>query len=146
MDEFDVIEQWMGATRDAIMALRKWQAYLGVWYSAGGETEPGEFDATFRELCETMGDGWADGCEAGGGLDVLAIVVKGGDVCPSCQGHGTRVDGFDPESFTFPTCETCGGVGAIPAGGLVPEPGGDPHGDFVRECVPAWERQGFERV
>ena len=59
-----------------IAALRRWLDHLRDWQARDGrELSPGDFDAAFRALVEVMGDGWADGNPAGGGLDRLAEVV-----------------------------------------------------------------------
>jgi len=75
------------------------------------EAQPGDFDAMFRVTADRGGlEGWLDQCTAGGGVDVLATIVKGGDVCPTCGGKGKV-----RYSFLLETCPTCGGMGALAA-------------------------------
>ena len=131
MDKFDVYEQWLEATRDAIAALEKFKATLGQWYCAGKAGCPEDFDAALQDLRNVGLDRWLDVNECGGGPDLLAAVARGGEVCPMCGGHGTRVEGLDPESFTFPTCVTCGGLGAVPGTSLAT----GPIADALREAL-----------
>jgi len=126
MDKATVYKEWLGATDEAILALADWRAQLTDWQARGGEAQPGDFDAAFRRLLNDGGlDGWADECTAGGGIDLLALIVKGGDVCPRCNGTGRGVFVFS--TFQFETCETCGGLGAILPDPEQEEP--DPRGD-----------------
>jgi len=127
MDKNQVYREWLEATDDAILALADWRAQLADWQARGGEAQPGDFDANFQNLFNTgLGDTWADKCTAGGGIDVLATIVKGGDVCPTCDGKGKVRYSFLPE-----TCPTCGGMGAIPAS----EPATGPVADGLREAL-----------
>lgn len=112
MDKAQVYREWLSATDEAIEALRGWRAQLADWQARGGEALPGDFDVSFQNLYNAgLGDTWADKCEVGGGIDVLAVVVKGGEVCPTCKGKGVVRYSFLPES-----CPTCGGIGALAAG------------------------------
>jgi hypothetical protein len=131
VDKFDVYEQWQGATRDAQAALERFKTALGAWYCAGKADDPADLDAALRDLREAGLERWVADNEAGGGVDVLAVVAQGGDVCPVCGGTGRAAVGLDPETFDFPTCETCGGVGAVPAG----EPPSGPMVDRLREAL-----------
>jgi len=77
MDKYGMMVEWVESTTDAINALSEWKDQLTVWWQHGGELQPGDFDAALRRLCDAMGDGWADGNPAGGGLDALAAAVQG---------------------------------------------------------------------
>jgi len=115
MDKSQVFREWIQATDDAILALVDWRAQLADWQARGGEAQPGDFDAVFRATVENGGlEGWMDDCTAGGGIDLLSLIVKGGDVCPACQGTGRGPFVFS--TFQWEKCETCGSLGAIPAG------------------------------
>lgn len=112
MDKAQVLREWLEATDEAILALTDWRAQLADWQARGGEAQPGDFDANFQNLYNAgLGDTWADAVQAGGGIDLLAAIVKGGDVCPTCAGKGKVRWSYLPE-----TCPTCGGVGGLAAG------------------------------
>ena len=112
MDKAQVLREWVEATDEAILALKDWRAQLADWQARGGEAQPGDFDANFQNLYNAgLGDTWADAVQAGGGIDLLAAIVKGGDVCPTCDGKGKV-----RWSMLFDTCPTCGGVGGLTAG------------------------------
>lgn len=108
MNKERVYDEWMEATQEAIVALSIWSAELADWKRNGGEHEPGAFDSAFSKLCAAGLDSWAGDCQAGCGIDVLATIVQGGDICPDCRGTGTVRSQCLPEY-----CPTCGGIGAI---------------------------------
>ena len=72
-----IIREWRESTEEAIEALRSWRDSLAEWERNGGELQPGDLDAAHRRMCNAMGDEWADGNPAGGGLDALAAAVRG---------------------------------------------------------------------
>ena len=112
MDKNQVYREWIEATGEAIAALQEWHAQLADWSARGGEANAGDFDASFQNLFNAgLGDTWADAVQAGGGIDVLAVIVKGGTICPTCDGKGKVRYSFLPEP-----CPTCGGTGALAAG------------------------------
>jgi len=135
MDKNQVYREWLEATDSAILALAAWRAQLTDWQARGGEAQPGDFDANFQNLYNAgLGDTWADAVQAGGGIDVLATIVKGGNVCPTCDGKGkVRF------SYLSEPCPTCGGMGALAAGErcTCSEPGAPATmaGDHAAWCV-----------
>ena len=71
-----IINDWMGSTEDAIIALQGWLDSLREWKrNDGREYAEGDFMAAFRRMAELMGDEWADGnpCD----IDRLAAIVQG---------------------------------------------------------------------
>jgi len=111
MDKAQVYREWIEATDEALVALADWRSQLADWSARGGEASAGDFDANFQNLANDGLDTWADVVQAGGGIDVLATIVKGGTICPTCDGKGKVRFSYLPE-----TCPTCGGVGALAAG------------------------------
>jgi len=131
MDKAQVLSEWIEATDDAIKALTDWRAQLADWSARGGEACAGDFDANFQNLFNAgLGDTWADAVQAGGGVDVLAAVVKGGTICPTCDGKGkVRWSGLGD------TCPACGGTGALAAGDKAGDPATGPIADRLREAL-----------
>lgn len=81
MDKYQIMVEWIESTQDAITELQTWLDWLREWYLIGGEDNPGDFDAAFGRLYKAgLGDSWADGNPAGGGLDALAAAVRGEDL------------------------------------------------------------------
>jgi len=111
MDKATVYKEWLEATDDAILALADWRSQLADWQARGGEAEPGDFDANFQNLANDGLDTWTDVIQTGGGIDLLAAIVEGGTICPTCDGNGLVRYSYLPE-----TCPTCGGVGGLAAG------------------------------
>jgi hypothetical protein len=75
-NEKAVLADWLDYTRDSIAALQVWLGHLREWErNSCRERGEGDFWAAFRNLCDTVYDGWADQSYAD--IDHLHGVVTG---------------------------------------------------------------------